>query len=288
MGFINLCEKEDALWATATLCGVLEDFYQNKKFKFGKSERPVFLHRVVNEELRGFMSRRYNIHLATGRMVQDFVTACTRNLALPAEGIATDVRFSLKAFLNVPVQAAGEFLGVGVEFSNSDFGAGKMKVSSFLFRVASGGFISCDEGIARVHLGRILEDSDIDIDQETTRKEAEAIGAAIGNAVDALLKPDSLERLIAAIDRAWHEQIPWSSLQKRLSSLLGKDEIGTVKAFLDQNIETLPALIPSDQGVNTPTSWWVASVLGQLASSEKDPDRKLDLQKAAGSFLTIE
>lgn len=284
-GLLTSCTREGA-WAINTLACILDDFYKNKKFAFKESERHVFLHRIVDEELRGFMSRRFNVHFATAGMVRTFASAAIRNGCTPAEAVTTDVRFALKALLPTPVRAGKEFLAFGVEFSNSDFGVGKTKISMFFYRTNSKSYITCDEGMSRVHLGRILEDSDIEVNTEAARKEAEAINSAIDSTVDSLMNAEAISKMVDLIDQAAEAHISWHTTKKKLSALLSKGELAAMEGMVALPRPDLPTIEKGASVEDTDvTKWWVSSVLSTLAEQEKEPDRKLELQRMAGSWV---
>lgn len=281
MRYTSTLEGQGKTWATDLLGYNLEQLYQN--IYEGKEER--FLHRIVDAELRGFLSKKYNLHLATSSMMEAFIQSCVRSMAMPAEAVSTDVRFSLKAFLPYVYEPVpGEYIALGVEFCNSDFGKGVMSVGSFIWRVNSMGFIALDESLSKVHLGRILEETDIEINTDTYQKEADAVAAAIHNTVDELLSVKTIERLLSVVTKAFSEQVPWPVIQKQLKSVLSTEEVKHVKTLLEDGgvIE-----LPSSGGTtgDSATSWWVASVLSRMADKELNAERRLELQAASGSFL---
>lgn len=273
----------------------MDMLFHNGKFK-SRSTQPIrFLHRLVgpddNLELRGFLTRSFNRRLASIPLLAGFMDACQKVGALPIEASTSAVNFSLKCFLpHVFEPVDGEFIAIGVMWSNSDFGAGRLLITLSIMRISGGTLAAVDDVHHRTHLGSIIEDIDLEISDETATKEVEAQISAIRDAVVARLTPDSISRLLKAISIAHEEQIPWNKLREELGQILSTKEVEDVKKLLESNSSDIIDLPPPGRtasGEPISTRWWGSQILGWLASKEADPDRKSDLQFAAGQVLNI-
>ncbi len=273
-------------WRKELLSEILTTSFH--KTEFGeKSGPPRFLHRIVNNELRGFLSRRFNRYLASAPLLRAFLTATEAVGAFPMEATATDVKLALKCYLPYvfePVQ--GEYVCLGVQWANSDFGAARMQVALTMWMPKGDRFTVLDQALSRVHIGSVIEDSDIELSEETATKEAEVQALAVRDSVAIQLSKESVEKVLKAVELAHTEDIPWHRIKGNLAKYIGKKEIEDLQSALKNEILDLPP-VRRVGGELYGTKWWACNALSWLAGKESDPEKKLDLQHAAGSFLEV-
>jgi hypothetical protein len=284
--YANFLQNKTEGWKPLLLAEILERSFHNTKFS-DRSGAPKFLHRIVGSELRGFLSRRFNRHIASAPLLRAFIETCTAAGALPFDSTASDIKVALKCLLpHVFEPVPGEFICIGVEWSNSDFGAGRMQVALSMWMPQGDRFTVLDHVVSRVHIGSIIEETDIDISEETAKKEAEAQCSAIKDSVLNQLSETSIDRLLKAVAMAHEEQIPWGQLKGQLARFLAKKDIETLQSLLDEEVLDLPP-VKSIDGGKVPTKWWATQALAWLANRTEDAEKKLELQHAAGSFLEV-
>lgn len=285
MAFVNKLRVSKEDWKISLLAHNLNELYGHTKFA---GDAPRFLHRVVNDELRGFLSRRFNRHLASLPMLRAFVEAYERAMALPVESAASDVRVSLKAFLPQVFEAyPGQYICVGVEWSNSDFGAGRLAITQTVWDPLRGTRAVMDEPISKIHVGSVIEDADIEMSDETMSKEVETQASAINDAVKQYLSEEQVSRMVRAIKVAHEEEIPFSSLRGQWRNILLKKELESVEALLEaSDVVDLPPPGKNIKGEPIPTRWWAAAVISHIADKSGDDDRKLELQREAGRLIS--
>jgi hypothetical protein len=274
-------------WGYQELAQILNTFYANKTFKERGGRGVAFLHRLVGTELRGFLSRRFNRHLASAVLLDAFIDACDRVTAAPIEATITAVKVMLKCyqpFVYEPIP--GEYICLGAEWSNSDFGSGRMQVCTTVWRVTSDTYATLDHSISRVHIGSVIEDSDVEMSDETAYKEAEAQASAINDTVCKQLSKDSVENLLYAIEAAHSEDIPWARLRSELSRFMSKKEVDGIKDLLNQGILDLPPVRQLGQE-KVANRWWASNAVAWLANKTEDLDRKAELEHQAGALLDI-
>jgi hypothetical protein len=280
MHFVNDLLTGDPRYQTLLAHNLFELFHiPDWKDKDGQSVR--FLHRLVGNQLRGFLSRRFNRWLASAPLLRTFSEECRAVGATPVEAYSSDIRSSLKCLMPKVFEVfPGEYIAVGVEWSNSDFGSGKLKVAQTLWRIFKNTGAVVDSGINRAHIGSILEDSDLEMSDDTARKEVIAQQGAIKDHVHGFLSETSVERLLAGIRIARTKEIPWSKLEKQLKGILTSSELDWMNKGLTEEIIDLPSI---NQGI--PDAYWAASAVSSLASKTKDVDRRMSLQQEAGKLL---
>lgn len=281
-------------WRRLLLRHNFNELLHNTEFS-KRGEGPMrFLLRFVGDELRGFMSRSYGRHLASKPMLAAFLSACNAAGAEPADAIATAVRSSLSCYLPVVFEPTPkEFVAVGVRWANSDFGAGRLTVSLCMMSIARGSSVVLSDEYARRHIGSIIQDDDLlEVSDTTAAKEVEAAASAITDAVDNLLKPDSVRRLMSAIERAHEQRVDWATLRRDLKKFLYEYELEVVDRAASTESAAVAGLDLPPPGVGAdgkplPTKWWTMNVLAFLADNAQDNERRIELQQEAGRFLEL-
>ena len=274
-------------WRLELLAHNMNELFSKTPFR-DRNGQPKFLHRIVNGELRGFLSRRFNRHLASAPLLRSFLDTCKEVGAEPVEAVATDVRLGMRCFLPFVFEPIpNEFIAIGADWSNSDFGAGKLSVSVCLWMANNDRSAVLDQAISRVHIGSIIDDADVEMSDDTYLKEAEAQAMAIADTVRSQLSVDNVERIVEAIGSAREEEIPWYRLRGQLARFLNKKELEDLKTCLDDEVIDLPPVGKDDQGRPLANAYWAMSALSKLASKTDDPDRKVELQHAAGSLIKL-
>jgi hypothetical protein len=285
MNFVNRLRSSKDDWRMSLLAHNFNELFHNWTFV---GDNPRFLHRIVNDELRGFLTRRFNRHLASLPMLRAFIEAYEKAGAQPTESMGNDVRVSLKAFLPQVFEAyEGQYICVGVEWSNSDFGAGKLCIAQTIWDPMRDTRAVMDEPISRIHLGSVIEESDIEMSDETMAKEVEVQAAAIHDAVKQYLSGEHIDRMVRAVKVAHEEEIPLSKLKGLWRGILLKKELESVETFLSSSdVVDLPAPGRNMHGDPLPTRWWAAAVISHLADKCDDEARRAELQREAGRMVS--
>jgi hypothetical protein len=146
-----------------------------------------------------------------------------------------------------------------------------------------------DETLSKVHVGSILEDSDlVELSEDTAQKEVVAQRGLITDVVTQLLSEKTIDRLLQML-RASHElQIPWTKLKGRLSAVLSKADLNWLQQAADDGsaIVDLPAISFTPDGERVPNAYWAAAALSAVAARTDDADKKMELEQEAGKLLS--
>lgn len=276
-------------WERELLEHNMNELFHKGKYLDRRKQPSKFLSRSVDNQVRGFLSRSFNRNLASAPLLRSFIQACDQAGAKPAEAGSSPIHFSLKYFLPLVFEPVdGEFVTVGSTWSNSDFGSGRMRVAMSAMRISSGTTSILEDAISRVHIGSIIQESDIELSNEASQKELAAQQAAVKSAVQELLQPENVNRLLTLIRMAHEEQVPWHKLKDELGKLLQKKELDTVEEMLRSNADDiidLPQPSFDDDGEPVANRWWASNALSHLAAKEGNAERKKDLQLGAGTLL---
>ena len=262
---------------------------KNSRLKDRRGNAASYLVRSVDGEIRGYLSRSFKRHLASKPLMRAFLKSCEQAGLHPVDGHASPVRVNLQCSLPYVFEPyPGEFLAIGVSWSNSDFGGGRMKVSMSMKRINGEAAVVLNDAISEVHVGPVIEEADIEMSDETHKAELKAQSRAINDAVVGQLQPDKVKKMLAVVKAAHEEEIPWEKLRYELARHLQKKELQEVRELLDQNhegYEELPPITYDDEDDPIPSRWWASSVLGSFAEREGSAERKKELQELAGSIL---
>lgn len=275
-------------WEKELLVKNFNDLFQKGVYLDKRKQPTKFLHRIVGDELRGFLSRSFGRNLTSLHLLKAFVMACHEVQARPISAAVSPVQFNLKCYLPHSFEPTkGEFVAIGNCFSKSDFGRGKLRVSLSAMRISSGTTSVLEDTMKRRHVGSIIEDSDLEVSAETATKEVIAQASLIHDAVLGHLSPGSVNQILEAIRLASEEEIPWYKARAILGKLLTQKEIENVKNMLESGISDIIDLPPPKviDGEAVVTKWWASNMISWMSTKEPDIDRAIDMQELAGSLI---
>jgi hypothetical protein len=247
----------------------------NEHFVQGQSQ-DRYLVRSVDHQVRGFLSDRYR-RLDSRPLLEAFAKACGEIGAVPVDGVVSDTRLALKAFLPMVFEPVpNEVMCLGIEWGNSDFGAARHTVRAMLWRLWCTNKATMEDSLAQVHLGGRLTD-DIEFSRRTYELDTRASVAALGDVVKGVLGPAKVNTLLETIKRANEKEVDWKSLKTGLARKLLKSELQAVEAAYE-----------SEDVVNLPSgksAWRASNAISWIAGKTADNDRRLELERLAGEVV---
>jgi len=238
-----------------------------------------YLVRAIGGEVRGFLSDSYR-RLDSRPLVEAFVSAIQEFHAVPLDGTVSDTRVALKAVLPwVFEPIPGEVLTLGLHWQNSDFGAGKHCIRFVMNRVGCTNKAISEDLLGQVHLGSKLSE-DFQFSQETYAKDLAASVSALRDIVRGHLKPEKISGVMDAIRRANEREVTWGQFAEKFKGILSKAEVMKAEdAFNGDDVEMLPA---------GKSAWRMSNALSWVANGISDPDKKLEVERAAGRVIDME
>lgn len=273
-------------WRRELLATNLRELFAKQRFVNKLKKEAEFLHRIVGNELRAVLTQSFNRHLVSAVVLQPFLEVCKECGLQPAKAHITDMRVHLQTYLPYVFQPyPGEFIALGTCWGNSDFGEGKLKISHNILRLNGLGSCITEDVFSRIHIGSVVEDTDMVLDDRTAVKELEAIAAASQSGVREMMKPASVQKTLDAITQAATDRVPWTEIVGKLGRVLSKDDIAKVEGFLTDNIVDLPQVGIGSNGEPLPSKWWAAAALAQLGEKETDTTKVMLLKSLAGTFI---
>lgn len=235
-----------------------------------------YLLRSQGGQIKAVLSDRFR-RLDSRPLLESFVGACNDIGAVPTEGIASDLRCSVRAIVpQVFEPIPGEHMVFGLSWTNSDFGVGSYAVSAFALRLVCLNGMVGETAMKQVHLGNRLPD-DLEFSAATYRKDTETMALATRDIVRGVLGERAINTRVEAIQSAASKEVDGKVMFAKVGKLLNKGELASVKnAFEGQDTLMLPA---------GKTAWRFSNALSWVANSVEDPERRLELQAAAGAIV---
>lgn len=234
--------------------------------------------RSIGGEARAFLSDSYGRYDCRP-LLEAFVSAATRVGAVPYEGVATDLRAQVRAIIpQVFEPVPGEPMVFGLAWSNSDFGVGAYGISAFAIRLICLNGMVGESNLRRVHLGGKLPD-DLRLSDATYRKNTDYLASLTRDVIDNVLSTRAIEGRVAMVRAAHAQEVDWRRGFARVSKLLTKGEAEQVKTAFEGTDEVM---LPPGR-----TAWRFSNALSWVANGVEDPERKLELQRAAGQVVDL-
>ena len=241
------------------------------------------LARVTGGQLRGLLSDRYR-RIDSRPLLRAFVEAIQGAGMFVYEGVASDVRISLRALLPQVFTIAGDSLLLGLSWSNSDYGAGAHNIELFVLRCLCLNGMMGSSQMKNVHLGRRLGGEDAQLSQKTYDLDTAATASALTDVVTGF--GDNIQRTAETIKEAAERPVPLKdgklvveTMPAILKRALSKDEQDRVRAeFNSQESVVLPP---------APTVHRLAQTLSWVAQTTPSADRQLELERLAGTIAGL-
>lgn len=236
-----------------------------------------YLVRSAGGSVRGILSDKFR-RLDSRPLLEAFVTEANALGLVPTGGAVSDVRVSLKTVLPEVVQTPRGRAGVfGLDWSNSDYGAGKFTIRAyFLELICTNGLVG-EDALSSVHLGRRLSDS-IELSAQTYQLDTAAMVSATKDVVRAAIGQDARDRVLGRIAAADAKAIEGDPVRAgRLANALTKTEQKRARELFD-GPEVV--LLPPEK-----TAWRLSNALSWMANEADDPMRRMELERLAGEAI---
>lgn len=230
--------------------------------------------RLVNKEVRGFLSNTYK-RLDSGPLVDAFVMEATKAGAVPCEGFVTDLRFNLRVVIpKVMELVPGEHVVMGAEWSNSDFGSGAHNVRIFMMRLLCTNGMIGQDALRNIHLGKKLTE-DIEYSEKTYKLDTATTVSALRDTMRAVFSKEAIESNFEKAKKlATDSGFSWAGFRNSIAKVLTKAELATADSHWEsQDVINLPS---------QRNGWRAVNVLSWMAKHIEDPTKRNDLERLAG------
>lgn len=270
--FVDSLKDEKEEWGRELLAHNLSEVYHKR---FAKKR---YLARSVNQEIRGWLSDSYR-RLDSRPIVEAFAAEAMKLGANPYQGIVTDTKLSIQALMpKLYEPISGEVVAYGLGLENSDFGNGALSLRVFILRLICTNGAIAEDMMRQVHLGRRLDDN-MSYSQRTYELDTQTTVSAIRDIVKGQLSAENLERRVNAVRAAGENEVSPKTAAERLKKMLNKSEAeAAISAFNSPDVLNLP---PGN------SEWRLSNAISWIAGQTEDQERKLELQRFAGSVLPV-
>lgn len=249
------------------------------------SDKTVLI-REVGGEIRGVMSDKYR-RMDVQRIYTQFITGMRAHGAVFFDAFYSDVKVYMKAviphvFAIETPNNGTEYMIFGVMLRDSQFGASKLEVSEFAFKLV------CDNGmigtrfLSNVHLGADLKVDDNGVfSQGTYDKYTDAAVSAVRDILGNTVSPDAIRRQVDNIKQLSSEVIDIKTEIKQLPQLgLSMGEVEKIEAKLLNSD-------PATGVTGRPTKWKLVNAINNTGN-EIGGERALELEDLAGKYAGIQ
>lgn len=244
--------------------------------------------RILDGKIRALVSSKY----------RRFDSADLADAVMPAllesgmEVVSSDLterRFYLRATTQ-KLQgeiAKGDVIQAGIMLTNSDVGAGSLRVEPFYVRLLCTNGMVREHAIRKTHLGRSLAAGDDVLEllsEDTVRLGEAAFFAEVQDVVTKLLSPEFFERDLAKLKASTEQKITNFDLQQVVDATcksIGLTANGNVKQSI------VEALASGNQGAGL-TKWGLANAFTAVAGIDAvDFDQSVELERAGSSIIEL-
>ena len=232
--------------------------------------------RSVRGQLRGWLSDKYR-RLDSRPLVEALVHEAGQLGAVPFDGSATDTRHALKVIIPQVIEPLpGEFMVLGAEWSNSDYGNGVNGIRAFALRVVCLNGMTRENLMKQIHLGGRLSD-DVELSAKTHALDTRTSVSALRDVVRLALGPGRVERITEQLQAAAARAMSAAVLRGRAEKMVPKAVVKSiVDAYESEDVINLPP------GAN---AWRASNAVSWIARHTEDEERRLDLERLAGSLV---
>ena len=234
--------------------------------------------RTYDGQIRAFLSDRYR-RLDSRPLLDAFLGACADTGMEIYSGRASDVKVTIKALHPQVWDIHGDPCVFGLEWSNSDYGAGKHSVRTFLLRMVCLNGMTGESAMDNVHLGRRIGD-DASLSKRTYALDTRTMVSALTDVVTAVSSAPKIKAAIERVRTSSGESIDLgASFPAALRKALSKPEQDRLRELFDSGEAVM---LPPN-----PTKYRLANALSWMVNTIDSPDRQIELERLAGNVAGL-
>lgn len=238
--------------------------------------------RTLDGNARAFLSERYR-PLDNFDLAETVLPTLTANGCRIESAALTDRRLYIKAVterITLEVKK-GDVVQAGIVISNSEIGAGSVKVEPMVFRlVCLNGMIANDAAMRKYHVGRSGDAGDLaeEFFKDSTRKaDDRAFWMKVRDVVEGAFKKDIFERIVQRMQMATEIEIPGDPVKvveyvAKKYALNDSEETGVLRHLI--------------KGGDL-TQWGLVNAITRQSQDVEQYDRATDLERLGGTVLEL-
>jgi hypothetical protein len=238
--------------------------------------------RVVDGRVHAVLSDSYK-RIDSRPQLAAFAEAAGSKGLVPMFGANTELRNHFRVILpEIYEPVPHEVMVFGLEWSDSDFGAGCNAVNMFILRLMCTNTAMAEKMLRQVHLGKQLDSIDFEEMSVRTRQlQAETMASAMSDLVNGWIDSGRVEQYCDVVRRAHEAKIDTGKALSDMykASKINKPERDKLEGIAaTQDVEILPS-------VGGESVWRFSNMFSYLAQQTVSPVRARELESLAGKVL---
>jgi|GEM_PF-541288 len=165
----------------------------------------------------------------------------------------------------------------GLVLTNSEVGAGALKVEPFMLRLICDNGLIGENAVRRIHLGGRRERTDDIWSDETWRKRDETLWSEMRDVIRATFDPEIFEEWVDKLRRSAEVEVE--------SPTRAIDNISIKYNIPEEKKRDLLDYFTTKEA---PTQWGLANAITRAAQDETNPERQIELEKAGNEVAILE
>lgn len=251
----------------------------------GKEDRRMI--RAFDGKVRAFLSTKYR-RLDSYELLNETLPTLSDNKFEVISSELTERRLYVKAItpkLTADVKV-GDAVQFGIVLSNSDVGAGSLRVEPLIYRLVCANGAIMSTAFRKYHVGRNQGGDDV---EELLSDKTKALGdaaffAAVRDILISSMKPEIFEREVNKMREAANRMITKPDLEQVVELSMSATRVSGDKT--KNNI--LRALASGNEGAGL-TQWGLANSFTRAAQAEGiDYESATELEKAGGQIIELD
>jgi hypothetical protein len=244
--------------------------------------------RVLNGEVRAVLSARYK-RINSSPYLGAFALAGRDAGMVPVMGCASEVKDHFRMLLPAIFEPMpNEPMCFGLEWSNSDYGAGHHTVKLFILRLWCTNTGVMESLLKQVHLGKTIDSLDFEtqevLSERTRQLTADAASSAMQDIFRSWISPERVHSYVEVIRNASATEV---HPERALSEMVRKGQITSVereKALDLANVKDVHVL-PPVRGDFECDAYRFSNVFSFMAQQTDNDVRARELEVIAGTIL---
>ena len=239
--------------------------------------------RVVNGQIRGFVSDRYK-RLNSLFLISSFLKGMRKFNAEFSGALLSDTRFYIEGIIPKVIWVDTPNNGnigmiFGARLSNSDFGNGSLDVRAFGKQVICSNGMVGEKMLSRIHMGGQLPENLL-LSQKTYLQDSKTQASVIEDITNKVFDEETIQDTVEQIQLASAKELDFKSSVSWLSRKgLQQDELVELDSVLTRN-----DMMDGMEGLST--YFKVSQAIGTVGRN-KGGEREQELNEIAGEVLTL-
>lgn len=275
--FARALLSSEATPIRSMLPSILETLNRNAA-DTAKPERSLV--RIVDSRVHAVLSDSYK-RINSAPQLEAFCATSKAHGLVPMFGCNTELRNHFRVVLPTILEPIpNEPMVIGLEWSNSDFGAGANAVRMFILRMWCTNTAMGESVLRQVHLGRQLDANTFS--ERTMRLQSQTDASAMQDVVANFMHADRIGEFCTKVRAAHDAKIDTGKAIENMykSSKVTKQEKDRLAGIAQtQDVEILPS-------VGGESVWRFSNMFSYLAQQTENPVRARELEQIAGDVLT--